>query len=150
MHAGGGDKRLAGETKDGWLDENQFAILALEVRELSGILAERRMVVREQAIALNFQPRPALGKRSSRTFVPRENRRHGMAWRGGIEYFIMANDRFINSNLSAIKSRPPSIPLHMKGRTTLRLLGRVVEEEGGVTRDSWRETDRSRICERNE
>ena len=29
---GGGDKRLAGETKDGWLDENQFAILALEVR----------------------------------------------------------------------------------------------------------------------
>ena len=33
---GGGDKRLAGETKDGWLDENQFAILALEVRELKG------------------------------------------------------------------------------------------------------------------
>ena len=73
--------------------------------------------MREQAIALNFQPRPALGKRSSRTFVPRENRRHGMAWRGGIEYFIMANDRFINSNLSAIKSQPPSPHEGPIGRT---------------------------------
>ena len=33
---------------------------------------------------------------------------------------------------------PPSIPLHMKGRTTLRLLGRV-EERGGVTRQLERE-----------
>ena len=33
---------------------------------------------------------------------------------------------------------PPSIPLHMKGRTTLRLLGRV-EERGGVTRQLERD-----------
>ena len=83
-------------------------------------------------------------ERSPRAHLFRE-RNGGMAWRGGIEYFIMANDRFINPNLSAIKSQPPS-PHEVKGRSD----GRTDEqrsdywaavEEGGEReriRDSWR------------
>ena len=69
------------------------------------------------------------------------------AWHGGIEYFIMANDRFINSNLSAIKSQPPSrLSTWRADRTNERtnnapIIGRrrAEEEEGGERiRDSWR------------
>ena len=110
---------------------DQFAILAMEAKA-SGILAEASRV--EKVLRA--------GDCASLSGTLDSHICYAVAWRGGIEYFIMANDRFINSNLSAIKSRPPSllpsIPLHMKGRTTLRLLGRV-EERGGVTRQLERE-----------
>ena len=72
-------------------------------------------------------------------------------WRGGIEYFIMANDRFINSNLSAIKSRPPSLhPSSHEGPNNAPIIG----QSGGAGRSNAtvgeRRRDRSRICERNE
>ena len=126
----GGDKRLAGrrdervsQSRGSTGEETNLPFLQWKAQEWR---RRRRRVVFWRDGTASRRLRLALGNaRLTLTFVT--------PWRGGIEYFIMANDRFINSNLSAIKSRPPSIhPSSHEGPNNAPIIG----QSGGAGRSN--------------